>query len=303
MRTRSAAQDTDSPLHSPLKTPKRGASQARMADLPTVPGVSASAGSVPVFAPISAPILRSVDPIKVVRFLKERERYELEIAAKQAEVPTLKSLPYTASIDRTLLKSLFYMGKFDDIAPEANTAKDLTDEHIQAYVKSLVSRSDTGALDPTIIESALSGFAMPTKILDAEARITTYCADFFKRLESVGCSSFTEDNPKKSVRLLCSRLQPEVLKKEMRERLDYDESLEKSVKAFIKILIKEAVNCQAYAVAKSAEPAPSKKRDSGTKKTGSPSNSGSQPNKQKPVCPYPPHKEKGFRHYLKDCRD
>lgn len=84
---------------------------------------------------------------------------------------------------------------------------------------------------------------MPTKIFDPEARIITRCANFFQRLESVGCADIPEDNPKKSVRLLCSHLQPEILKKEMRKRIYYDESLEKSVKTFIKVLTKEAINC------------------------------------------------------------
>ncbi len=50
-----------------------------------------------LFAPIVAPLLRSVDPVKVAAFLKESERYEMEILAKQAEVPSLKPAPYTGS--------------------------------------------------------------------------------------------------------------------------------------------------------------------------------------------------------------
>lgn len=103
-------------------------------------------------------MLRSIDPVNVARFLKECERYEIEIAAKQVEVPTLKVLLYTASVDRTLIKSLFYMGKFDDIAPDVATVKDLTTDHIETYVRSLISRSDTTIVDPTIIESALCVF-------------------------------------------------------------------------------------------------------------------------------------------------
>lgn len=38
--------------------------------------------SVTLFSPIAAPILRSVDPVKLTLFLKDRERYELEIVAK-----------------------------------------------------------------------------------------------------------------------------------------------------------------------------------------------------------------------------
>lgn len=39
---------------------------------------------------------------------------------------------------------------------------------------------------------------------------------------------------------------PPILKKEMRKRIEYDPSIEISVKGFIKFLIQEAINCQAY---------------------------------------------------------
>eukprot|EP00171_Calliarthron_tuberculosum_P001450 IDg1450t1 len=59
--------------------------------------------AVSVFAPIAAPVVRSVDPVMIVKFLKECESYELEILSKKADLPTLKALSYSASIDRTLL--------------------------------------------------------------------------------------------------------------------------------------------------------------------------------------------------------
>lgn len=100
---------------------------------------------------------------------------------------------------------------------------------------------------------------MPMNILDAEARITTYCANYMERMESVGYGDFIEDNPKKSVRILCSRLKPEILKKEMRSGIEYDLSLEKSVNSFIKVLIQEAISCQTYSDFKNSEQAANKK--------------------------------------------
>ena len=73
-------------------------------------------------------------------------------------------------------------------------------------------------------------------ILDAKARITMFCTDFFGRLQSVGCGSFPEDNPKKSMRLLFYRIEPPALRKEMKENLEFDESLEISVRRVIKVL-------------------------------------------------------------------
>jgi len=134
------------------------------------PGASASSGSVAVFAPVAAPILRSLEPIDVAKFLKERERYEVEIEAKKADLPSLKPLPYTASIDRSLLKQVFVIGKLDTIAPDAVTISDLTDDNIKAYIKSLIVAPGTSKADPTVIKKALQGFSMPMNIEDADAR-------------------------------------------------------------------------------------------------------------------------------------
>ena len=203
------------------------------------------AAAVSVFAPVAALVLRSVDSVQVAKLLNERERYELEILSKQADLPTLKALPYTASIDRTLLKSLFFMGKFDNIATGVESASSLNEGHIKTYVQSLVSCTDK-TIDHVAIEKFLADLTLPMEIADANARITTYCADFFERLEIIGCGDFREQNPKKTIRLLMSRVQPQALKRELRHRVEFDKSPEENVKKFIRVLVQEAVNCEVY---------------------------------------------------------
>ena len=136
------------------------------------PTDSPRAVTVSLFAPVTAPILRSVDPVKVAQFLKEREQYELEIASKQSELPTLKSLPYSASVDQSLLKNLVFMGKFDEIAADPSSVSTLEDKEIEEYVKSLVNRSEQEGFDGSTIEKALNGCEMPMSITDADARVT-----------------------------------------------------------------------------------------------------------------------------------
>ena len=249
MNTRKT-QRSNSPLQRPL--PFDGSRTSVLfpmlnSETPDSSSQSSTTG-IALFAPISASVLQSVDPTLGACFLKERERYELEITAKPAEAPTMALVPYTASIDRSLLKSLFYMGKFDEIAPNAEDAGSLTSDNIKQYVDSLVKRCSSGINDPSIIEKALESFSMPTHITEADARVTLYCADFFECLESIGYGTFRDDNPKKAVSILVQRLQPAALKREMRRRISYDESLEKNLKKFISVLTKEAVNRQIYDV-------------------------------------------------------
>lgn len=51
-----------------------------------------TASSTSVSTPISSPIFISVDPTCFTRFLKDRKRYELYIASKESDLPSLKSL-------------------------------------------------------------------------------------------------------------------------------------------------------------------------------------------------------------------
>lgn len=300
---------------------------------PTNTASAQSAGSAAIFTPITAPVLRSVDPVRVALFLKERERYELEVQAKSVEIPSLKPVALTASIDRSLLRSLIYMGELEGVAPGVS-AKTVTDEQLSDYILSLVRRSD-GEYDPTVLGNALEGLRFPVDICDARARITSYCAIFFERLEGVGYDDFREDNPKQTINLLLQKVQPAALKQKMFLKLKYDRSLEKSVPSFISKLKNEAIACQEYG--ESVKPSRkgnestalsasngslssgkrsgknrsgnrNERRGNGKDEGGGDTSSANartdsaKDKKEPPVCLWPAHKEAGLRHYIKDCK-
>lgn len=109
----------------------------KMHHAPSTAGTSTERAQVALFTPIFAPILYFIDPIQVARFFRERGRYELEVESNQAEVASLHTVPYTASIDRSLLKHLVFMRNFDDIDPKA-TMELQTSEPIKYYLLCLV---------------------------------------------------------------------------------------------------------------------------------------------------------------------
>lgn len=80
-------------------------------------GAASEHANIALFTPIAARILRSVDPSQVETIFKERDRYELEIVRKKAEFPSLRCLPYKASVYPALLKHFVSIGNFDEIAP------------------------------------------------------------------------------------------------------------------------------------------------------------------------------------------
>lgn len=267
--------------------------------------------SVALFAPITAPVLRSVDPQQVAKFLKERERYELEVEAKQAEVPALTLVPYTASIDRTLLKHLVFMGAFDEIQENA-TVETLSDVHIKTYIDSLVTTSED-EVDPSRIREALKGLKFPVKIASPSARIMTYCADVFERLDAVGYGDFKTNNPKHMIKLLLEGIRPPALKTAMEERIKVEAGLEKNVRLFIQRLKTDAAACQAFGQqVHSTDPGSSSAGAAASNRGGhnrhSKSNNTSSDNRNNKqekdgvVCLYPPHKARGIKHKLKDCK-
>lgn len=162
MNTR-RSQISSSPLASPLYFNRRHR------DITDDTASQTGNAAVSVFVTIYAPVLRSMDPFNVAKLLKERERDELQIVSKQAELPALKALAYTAIINRTFFKSLFYIGKFDDIAKDATTVNELTDDNVQLNVNSLVPRSEVGVVDPLEIEKDLVDITMHMNIADADA--------------------------------------------------------------------------------------------------------------------------------------
>ena len=142
--------------------------------------ITNTTATVPLFKPVSHPVLKSVDPVQVSLFLKAREQYEQDVSEKQKELPTLTLAPYTSCIDRTLLKHMVLLGEFDKIAPD-KTAAQLESANIKKFIEGLVKKPESG-YDPQCIDRALKGFRMPMHIADPSARVLHFASGFFERL-------------------------------------------------------------------------------------------------------------------------
>lgn len=196
------------------------------------------------FQPLKHPILRSVDPVKVADFLREREIYEMEIKEKQKEVPSLSLASYRVSNDPGLLRRMHFLGRFNKIAPKKSLAQ-LTSNHIEKWIQSLVKREQT-LFDPVVVERCLAKLRTPMNIADPEARIMEYLNDFFNRLEQVGYDNLKDVNPKKTISLLQQHLYPIRFKEVMIKSLEYHENLKSDVNCYVEILIEEAKAFEKY---------------------------------------------------------
>ena len=123
-----------------------------------------------IFQLVSRPVLWSVDPQKVAKFLKERQSYEDEVKEKQKKVPSMTVASYKVSIDCILLKSMHFVGKFDEIAPSKGD-NDLTSEDIEKFIRQIFATRTGVQVNPTVIQEALRSVRVPMSITEPEARM------------------------------------------------------------------------------------------------------------------------------------
>ncbi len=84
------------------------------------------------------------------------------------EVPTLSVASYNVSVDRSLLSSMHFICKFDDIALGVALEK-LTADHIEEFVKSVVEHDENDEVNPKLMEKAMKGLRINMKIESPEA--------------------------------------------------------------------------------------------------------------------------------------
>lgn len=124
---------------------------------------STSAVSLSAFIPHSVPPSMELDSVSF--FLKDRERYELEVEQRKTELPILTVARYTSSIDRKLLKHMVSLGEFYEIAPEKSAEKHSSEEII-LFINGIVKKTSSG-FDPTAQRKlwSVSGWRWTWKIM------------------------------------------------------------------------------------------------------------------------------------------
>ena len=122
-----------------------------------------------------------------------------------------------------------FPGRLERTAPDTSLG-DLKSEHVAQRVQSLVYRPEEN-FDYAVIGKAIFTLKMQMNIADPESRILEYVNEYFSKMEAIGFENFKDINPKKTVKLLQSRLYPAQFKAVMQGAVDYHEPIQKDVKA------------------------------------------------------------------------
>ena len=196
-----------------------------------------------IFQPISHPILTSVDPAEAAKFRRDREHYEVEIEQKEKDGAPLVPATYRVSICPQLLRSVHRLGYFDTIAPNVSV-ENLSEMHLEEWIKELADTVDGVEADPDLIHSALAGLRTNTKITDPRARIMQLAIDFDTRLEEKGLSKFIQANTAKATELLTEKLYPPILKSKVKHALEYMTETKNDWKKFVHYVCTQAEHIQ-----------------------------------------------------------
>lgn len=168
-------------------------------------------------------------------------------------------------------------------------------------------------MDRLQLKEAMKGLKLPTHIVDAPARITTFCFDFFDRLDSAVPGEFKLDNPGQTIRMVVERIRPLVLNTAMEERLLVEPVLKDNVRHFLQHLKAGARACQAFGQSAgnidrhvlhiNAAGAPRNNKGNPKRHTTSDgrTSDGNKYSAAAVECLYPPHREKGIKHKLNGC--
>ena len=192
-----------------------------------------------VFEPLRHPVLKSMDPVEAVKFMRERELYEIELADKDVDGKQVEPASYKVSVDPLLLRSSYAMGAFDEIAPDVGLGE-LDESHIKRFIQAIAQAGFEKAPDSSLIENTMKGLKTNMKITNPRNRMFQLALDYDKRMSSIGFETFREKNPKKAIKQIIGAVYPMALRTKIMNDLEYSPEIKQDWKKFLSHLAQTA---------------------------------------------------------------
>ena len=272
-------------------------------------GKEVQSGRGMLFAPITAPTIKSISRKSVLEFLAAREAYEDAVSSQ----PGMKAVSYRSCFNRVFLKSLVRARAF---GAEVSSVNELSDEVIKSKLQEI-----SGYVSSISVESALNevkaNVRLDTNEPDARLRILMLSTSYLELCEKRGWK-FVENSPKAAIKHIISVLQPPGLKARMNDALALERTdLKSDYFGFMEFLADKAEIFEEVIPLKKtfknrppAPPsfgkgrpttklsAPTNPKDKGSNSVADDFSKGSGNSSKLPVCLNPKCSE---RHYVKNC--
>lgn len=292
---------------------------------PRVPtgGVAASKASpattksAPVTITLDHPRLLETDPEAIRIFLRTYDQYANEVRSRAQQLGSSSSstepvrpVDLKFCVDVEFLESSIALGFITD-APDY---KSLTDEQVRNFLSKRAEESKEVVTLEKLDGIVSRELRTNMRNTNAAARMQDLFTNYHTILVRNGLKWIIKDNQKVAVYHVLSAIRPNSLKERLESDLAFSHhDLRKDFLGFLKHAIRLA---EAFQIVDSG---PTNKKnkatDTGNSNRANKSRSGNQSDKEGtkkfnsgkkaedlPVCLWPPHAERGIRHYLKDCR-
>lgn len=272
---------------------------------------------------VDHPRLARPDPESIRRFLNSYDQYVHEVIArgKQLGVSVVgpeasRPVDLKYCVDIEYLKSTIALG----LIPSVSSYEELTGNTLREYLDNEAAES-RNTVTLTSLESIIKReLRMDMKNPDGSARMRNLFIDYHTLLRRYGLSWVLDSSEKVAVQHVLSAIRPAKLRSRLESDLAFSHAhTRKDFKAFFKHAQKIA---DAFALVDNGSSQDGNVDTPNTNSGGSSSrrtrsngnngrNGGTPPsdkpskktNKDLPICLWPPHRERGIRHRLKDCRD
>lgn len=269
-----------------------------------------------VLSSVDHPRLTKTDATSIRVFLRAYDQYATEVKerAKQLAAKDVVSTEVARPVnlkfcvDAEWIESLIALDFLDDVT----TYEELSDTRLRAYLDDKAVESKEVVTLDVLDDLVAKELRINMADSNAQSRIENLFISYHTLLRRHGLSWLLTDNQKLAVHHVLSAIRPEILRSRLESDLDFSHHhLRKDFKAFMKHAIKlsDAFQLVDIGVPKNSSNKSKKARKTrGGNKDGnndlSADSSGS-PGKQDsnlPICLYPPHQSKGYRHLLRDCK-
>lgn len=247
--------------------------------------------------------LRSFD--QYVNKVTERAKQLVNTDVPSAEIVSPVCLKFC--IDPEWLESLIAL----DFIPRVKSFESLSDNTLMSYLDGKAKESKVVVTLETLDKLVSKNLRTNMADTNAKSRIENLFVAYHSVLRRHGLSWILEDSPKIAVYHVLSGIRPQNLQNRLQSDLDFSHhELRKDFKTFMAHAVKLS---EAWQLVDNGKPSKDgfdnkthhKKRGGNINRSSGPSSSSSKSpnksNKEAPVCLYGPHKERGLRHFLKDC--